>query len=244
VSSGSATRQSEKRAQEDSSLSNSSCAVKKCDGKTYSMSLEDDHRVKRHRYHEPTVTAATTSSPSSTSASAPNCATVSGESMSDITDSNNELTSKSDSPSLDCVSSDATHASMRVVEPRSHSPDRSNKRRHHSRDETSSMQEGFELDYEEVFLKSNVPQFLASTDGRILAWNSFFLKATGFDAKTIQRATIFGLVRCSKLANLFEIVAKALRNKVQPIGNYLATTLPCVKFSACVDKQLYITVSC
>jgi PAS domain-containing protein len=107
----------------------------------------------------------------------------------------------------------------------------------------SLTQQGFDLDYEEVFVNSNIPQLLATTDGRILAWNNFFLRATGLNEETIKKATIFGLVRCSKLANLFEIVAKALRNKSQPVGNYLATTLPCVKFRACEPRQLYITVS-
>ena len=119
----------------------------------------------------------------------------------------------------------------------------SKKRKHYPSSEQMPTQHGFELDYEEVFLNSNIPQLLATTDGRILAWNKFFLKATGFDQESIKKATIFGLVKCSKLANLFEIVAKALRNKSQPVGNYLATTLPCVKFQACEQRQLYITVS-
>jgi len=69
----------------------------------------------------------------------------------------------------------------------------------------------FELDYEEVFLKSNVPQILATTSGRIVAWNDFFLKATSLTAKEIDRLTIFSLVQPAKLSNLFEIVAAALR---------------------------------
>ena len=69
----------------------------------------------------------------------------------------------------------------------------------------------FELDYEEVFLKSNVPQILATTSGRIVAWNDFFLKATNLTANEIDRLTIFSLVQSSKLSSLFEIVAMALR---------------------------------
>ena len=77
--------------------------------------------------------------------------------------------------------------------------------------ENSSKSLKFELDYQEVFLKSNVPQILATTSGRIVAWNDFFLKATGLKAKEIDRLTIFSLVRPSKLSKLFEIVAAALR---------------------------------
>ena len=69
----------------------------------------------------------------------------------------------------------------------------------------------FELDYEEVFLKSNIPQILATTSGRIVAWNEFFLKATGLTANEIDRLTIFSLVQPTKLSNLFESVAAALR---------------------------------
>jgi len=69
----------------------------------------------------------------------------------------------------------------------------------------------FELDYEEVFLKSNVPQILATTSGRIVSWNDFFLKATNLTANEIDRLTIFSLVQSSKLSSLFEIVAMALR---------------------------------
>jgi len=69
----------------------------------------------------------------------------------------------------------------------------------------------FQLDYEEVFLKSNVPQILATTSGRIVAWNDFFLKATSLKKEEIDRLTIFSLVQASKLSNLFEIVAAALR---------------------------------
>jgi hypothetical protein len=85
---------------------------------------------------------------------------------------------------------------------------------------TSSSQEesnnnnytsSFDLDYKEVFVKSNVPQLLATTSGRIVAWNDFFLRATGLSAQDAGRLTIFSLVRSSKLSSLFEIVAAALR---------------------------------
>lgn len=79
-------------------------------------------------------------------------------------------------------------------------------------DEATSMDTAFELDYEEVFLKSNVPQLLATTSGRIIAWNDFFLKATGLFASDVDRLTLFSLVRQTDLSKLFEIVAAALRS--------------------------------
>ena len=60
-------------------------------------------------------------------------------------------------------------------------------------------------------MKSNIPQILATTSGRIVAWNEFFLKATGLTANEIDRLTIFSLVQPTKLSNLFESVAAALR---------------------------------
>lgn len=41
--------------------------------------------------------------------------------------------------------------------------------------------------------------------------NKFFLKATGLRQDSVQRLTIFSLVQPEKLANLFEMVAEALR---------------------------------
>jgi PAS domain-containing protein len=81
-----------------------------------------------------------------------------------------------------------------------------------SKDEATSMDNEFELDYEEVFLKSNVPQLLATMSGRIISWNDFFLKATGLHDSDMERLTIFSLVRQSELSRLFEIVAIALRS--------------------------------
>lgn len=81
-------------------------------------------------------------------------------------------------------------------------------------DELTSTDPDFVLDYEEVFLNSNLPQLLASTAGRIIAWNSFFLKVTGMTEGEIEGATIFSLVKPSKLSNLFEIVAASLKKTV------------------------------
>lgn len=109
------------------------------------------------------------------------------------------------------------------------------------RSERSSLDRKFEINYEEVFLTSNVPQIIATTAGRIvtckscLHWivigvvvdntahgtvspryitgNKFFLDATCLDESSVQRLTIFSLVQQDKLANLFEMVAEALRRK-------------------------------
>ena len=82
------------------------------------------------------------------------------------------------------------------------------------------MDDTFELDYEEVFLKSNVPQLLATTAGRIIAWNDFFLKATGLLASDVDRLTLFSLVRQTDLSKLFEIVAAALRSGTVKTDEY------------------------
>ena len=83
-------------------------------------------------------------------------------------------------------------------------------------EEVTSLQRSFELDYEEVFDKSNIPQVIAGTSGKIVAWNKCFLKATGMRKSEVERMTIFSLVKPSKLSNFFEIVAEALRMSDEP----------------------------
>jgi hypothetical protein len=78
--------------------------------------------------------------------------------------------------------------------------------------EATSMDSSFKLDYEEVFVKSSVPQLLATTAGRIVAWNDMFLKVSGLLASDIDSVTIFSLVRQTELVKLFEIVAATLRS--------------------------------
>lgn len=46
---------------------------------------------------------------------------------------------------------------------------RQKKRKRKLDDDLTSLDEGFQLDYEEVFLKSNVPQLLATSTGRIVS---------------------------------------------------------------------------
>lgn len=118
--------------------------------------------------------------------------------------------------------------------------------------EVTSMDESFKLDYEEVFVKSNVSQLIATPAGRIVAWNDIFLKASGLLSSDMDGLTIFSLVRQTELANLFEIVASALRSGTMGAGeqldrdravdenanqvrasrgtDYTAITLPCATF--------------
>lgn len=99
------------------------------------------------------------------------------------------------------------------------------------------------------------------------------MKATGISEKVIDRLTIFSLVKPSKLSNIFEIVAAALRtgndeqhppssdnkadkkekgttdSKECKKWDYATMTLPCVKFRVQNGNgkrcnPLYITVSC
>jgi len=68
----------------------------------------------------------------------------------------------------------------------------------------------FHYDYREVFLKSNVPQLIATLSGRIVVWNEFFLMATGLSERDAKRLTIFGIVQSNQLSNLYKMVARAL----------------------------------
>jgi len=69
---------------------------------------------------------------------------------------------------------------------------------------------GFHYDYREVFLKSNVPQLIATLSGRIVVWNKFFLTATGLSERDAKRLTIFSIVQSNQLSKLYKMVARAL----------------------------------
>jgi PAS domain-containing protein len=90
--------------------------------------------------------------------------------------------------------------------------------------EVSPIDTTFQLDYEEVFLNSNVPQILATTSGRIVAWNDFFLRLTGLNADEVERLTFFSLVPPQHLSSLFEIVAAALRSGAESAVDDAAST--------------------
>jgi PAS domain S-box-containing protein len=123
-------------------------------------------------------------------------------------------------PSSDSISSDVAVAS-RVSSPDQHrvGPNHmdvifnNHKRSERKRppQEISSLERSFQLDYEEVFDKANVPQLIAATSGKIVTWNECFIKATGLRRSEVERMTIFSLVKPDKLSNFFEIVAQALK---------------------------------
>ena len=68
----------------------------------------------------------------------------------------------------------------------------------------------FHLDYREVFLKSNVPQLVASLNGRVVTWNDFLLSATGLGPREVGNLTVFGMVESDQLSDLYAMVSKAL----------------------------------
>lgn len=83
-----------------------------------------------------------------------------------------------DTASESSVSSDAAIASGKesTVQEVVHHKDviiQGRKREFHKPEETTSLEACFELDYEEAFLKSNVPQLIATTSGRIVACTFF-----------------------------------------------------------------------
>ena len=86
---------------------------------------------------------------------------------------------------------------------------RDRKRKH--RVEKTSLDEDFQLSYQEVFLASNVPQLIATPAGRIVACNDFFFRVTGLTQKDVKRITIFSMVQVDKLSTLFDLVADSLR---------------------------------
>jgi hypothetical protein len=109
-------------------------------------------------------------------------------------------------------------------------------------EEVTSLERSFQLDYEEVFDKSNIPQVIAATSGKIVTWNECFIKATGLRKSEVERMTIFSLVKPDKLSNFFEIVAAALQpdnedEENDKNGNYAAMTLPCIDFPAAMKNR-------
>jgi hypothetical protein len=193
----------------------------------------------------------------------------SGNQMPDLTDTSNIASSSSsgneevedDSPSSSSFSSNSSAKKIQgVTSIRSREAGHAdvviqNKKKRKAppaHAEATSLEGNFELDYEEVFLNSNVPQVLATTSGKVVAWNDFFLRVTGFSKRDMQHLTIFSLVQSRDLSSVFEIVAAALRTNALPAHegtriecseestgdtkpsalrwDYEAMTLPCVKF--------------
>jgi len=120
--------------------------------------------------------------------------------------------------------------------------------------EKTSLELDFELNYQEVFLASNIPQLIATQTGRIAICNDFFHKMTGMSEQDVQRITIFSIVQADKLSTLFELVATSLRrgnsadNKndasteslplSKPLNDtYRTVTLPCISFPKGVKNE-------
>jgi len=123
------------------------------------------------------------------------------------------------------------------------------KRKHEDREKTS-LEGDFELNYQEVFLASNIPQLIATQTGRIAICNDFFHSATGMSEQDMQRITIFSIVQADKLSTLFELVATSIRQSKKPSSAdgcitdtsagpwsssnddapYKTVTLPCIPF--------------
>jgi len=120
----------------------------------------------------------------------------------------------------------------------------------HDEREKTSLEVDFELNYQEVFLASNIPQLIATQTGRIAICNDFFHRATGMSEQDVQRITIFSIVQADKLSTLFELVATSLRRSNKPSSTdgcttdtsagpwpsskndapYKTVTLPCIPF--------------
>jgi hypothetical protein len=120
--------------------------------------------------------------------------------------------------------------------------------------EKNSLDENFSLNYEEVFMSSNVPQIIATLAGRVVTCNHFFNRLTGLSQPDMKRITIFSLVQAESLSTLYEVMANFLRkcnnrsagDSVVPSlssasdgksaedtsikNNYETITLPCINF--------------
>lgn len=92
-----------------------------------------------------------------------------------------------------------------------HTPIIYTKDRKRKHQEKTSIEDGFQLSYQEVFLASNVPQLIATPAGRIVACNDFFFRVTGLTAKDVKKITIFSMVEVGQLSKLFDLVADSLR---------------------------------
>lgn len=123
-----------------------------------------------------------------------------------------------------------------------------------SSDKTSASEikkksrEKIQLDYEEVFMTSNVPQLIATSAGRIIKCtyliqnmtnyhlciimcfrilqnhialssdNHFFLKAIGLTEQELRYLTLFSIVQADQLSTLFETLGGALRGATSSVA--------------------------
>jgi hypothetical protein len=132
----------------------------------------------------------------------------SGGGTDEVTDENGQSTSSISSDAAVASESRERHSGHRDVV--FNNDKRSSRKRPPT--EVTSLERSFELDYEEVFDKSNIPQLIATTSGKIVTYNDCFVKASGYRKAEIERMTIFSLVRPNKLSDCFGIVASALKS--------------------------------
>lgn len=110
--------------------------------------------------------------------------------------------------------------------------------------EKTSLEVDFELNYQEVFLASNIPQLIATPTGRIAICNDFFHRATGMSEQDVQRITIFSIVKADGLSTLFELVATSLRRSNKPSSTEECTTgTPSGPWSPSNNNSAYKTVT-
>jgi len=126
-------------------------------------------------------------------------------------------------PSGNSISSDAAVASQRTTHGNEFSKEHQHnhkdvvvdhgQRAHRKRSAGAMTSKGKkdDVDYEEIFATSNVPQLIATASGKVVAWNQCFLKATGARRTEAEKMTIFSLVRHDKLSSVFELVAQVLK---------------------------------
>lgn len=173
-----------------SSTGGESSSVHQKVSKTEKLSEDDGQRKRKSTSKENSSKANKKSRLSSTQDSF-GSSESSGEervSVSDITDSNKESSNsgssnqrsddddESGTPSSLSASSDA--AVVQALDKKHQHADVVIKGRTKPPKEVTSLEESFVLDFEEVFLKSNVPQIIATTAGRIVAckfsyWRTF-----------------------------------------------------------------------
>lgn len=137
-------------------------------------------------------------------------------SVSEITDNNNGTSSEGADRRIDCLSTSSVSSTADVASGNdahtdviinNNTPlDQVEKNK-----ETISIESEFQLDYQEVFISSNLPQLIATTAGRVVTCNDFFLKVTGMSREEVSTMTVFSIVRGDRLSNLFEMVGEALR---------------------------------
>lgn len=132
------------------------------------------------------------------------------EVTSDDNGNSSEGTASSNAAVVSGIGSDGTHQKHldSIIRVKGKS---SSRKRQLIRKEKTSLDSDFELNYQEVFLASNVPQLIATTSGRIVTCNKFFYRVTGLTQYEVKQVTIFSLVQFDMLPFLYGFVAERLR---------------------------------